>query len=146
MREENRNKKLKNKVILQKKLHVKQREKMEESIKRFKDLRIWQKGIEIVSDIYLLTKKFPKEELYGLTSQIRRSAISVPSNIAEGFRRYHNKEYKQFLYISLGSCAELETQIAIAKNLKYITEEKEIELTEKLDHICRMTSNLIKKL
>ena len=144
--EENRNKKLKNKVILQKKLHVKQREKMEESIKRFKDLRIWQKGIEIVSDIYILTKKFPKEELYSLTSQIRRSAISIPSNIAEGFRRYHNKEYKQFLYISLGSCAELETQIAIAKNLEYITEGKEIELTEKLDHICRMTSNLIKKL
>ena len=119
---------------------------MEESTKRFKDLRIWQKSIEIVSDIYLLTKKFPKEELYGLTSQIRRSAISIPSNIAEGFRRYHNKEYRQFLYISLGSCAELETQIAIAKNLKYITEEKEIELTEKSDHICRMTSNLIKKL
>jgi len=119
---------------------------MEESIKRFKDLRIWQKGIEIVSDIYILTKKFPKEELYSLTSQIRRSAISIPSNIAEGFRRYHNKEYKQFLYISLGSCAELETQIAIAKNLEYITEGKEIELTEKLDHICRMTSNLIKKL
>ena len=58
---------------------------MEEGIKRFKDLRIWQKGIEIVSDIYLLTKKFPKEELYSLTSQIRRSAISIPSNIAEGF-------------------------------------------------------------
>jgi len=81
-----------------------------------------------------------------LTSQIRRSAISVPSNIAEGFRRYHNKEYKQFLYIALGSCAELETQITIAKNLKYITEDKEIELIEKLDHLCRMTSNLIKKL
>ena len=119
---------------------------MEKGIKRFKDLRIWQKGIEIVSDIYILTKKFPKEELYGLTSQIRRSAISIPSNIAEGFRRYHNKEYKQFLYITLGSCAELETQIAIANNLKYITEDIEIELTEKLDHICRMTSNLIKKL
>ncbi|OQY39214.1 four helix bundle protein [Candidatus Atribacteria bacterium 4572_76] len=115
-------------------------------MKRFKDLRIWQKGIEIVSDIYILTKKFPKEELYGLTSQIRRSAISIPSNIAEGFRRYHNKEYKQFLYIALGSCAELETQIAIAKNLEYITEDREIELTEKLDHICRMTTNLIKRL
>ncbi len=119
---------------------------MEEGIKRFKDLRIWQKGIEVVTDIYTLTKKFPKEELYGLTSQIRRSAISVPSNIAEGFRRYHNKEYKQFLYIALGSCAELETQIAIARMLKYITEEKETELIEKLDHLCRMTTNLIKRL
>jgi len=72
-----------------------------EKIKNFQDLRIWQKGIEVVKDIYILTKKFPKEELYGLTSQMRRSAISIPSNIAEGFRRYHNKEYKQFLYIAL---------------------------------------------
>ena len=70
--------------------------KMEKGIKKFKDLRIWQKGIEIVSDIYILTKKFPKEELYSLTSQIRRSAISIPSNIAEGFRRYHNKELNSF--------------------------------------------------
>jgi four helix bundle protein len=69
---------------------------MEEVIKEFKDLKIWQKGIEIVSDIYILTKKFPKEELYGLTSQIRRSAISVPSNIAEGFRRYHIKNINSF--------------------------------------------------
>ena len=83
---------------------------MTEKIKNFQDLRIWQIGIEVVKDIYILTKKFPKEELYGLISQMRRSAISIPSNIAEGFRRYHNKEYKQFLYIALGSCAELETQ------------------------------------
>ena len=82
---------------------------MTEKIKNFQDLRIWQIGIEVVKDIYVLTKKFPKEELYGLTSQMRRSAVSIPSNIAEGFRRYHNKEYKQFLYIVLGSCAELET-------------------------------------
>ncbi|GAF73329.1 unnamed protein product, partial [marine sediment metagenome] len=81
---------------------------MTEKIKNFQDLRIWQKGIEVLKDIYILTKKFPKEELYGLTSQMRRSAVSIPSNIAEGFRRYHNKEYKQFLYIALGSCAELE--------------------------------------
>jgi four helix bundle protein len=119
---------------------------MEEGIKRFNDLKIWQKGIEIVTDIYRLTKKIPKEELYGLTSQIRRSAISIPSNIAEGFRRHHNKEYMQFLYIALGSCAELETQISIAKILKYINEDEEKEMIEKLDHICRMTSNLIKKL
>ena len=73
--------------------------KMEEKIRSFKDLRIWQKGIEIVTDIYTLTKKFPKEELFSLTSQLRRSAISLPSNIAEGFKRFHNKEYKQFLFI-----------------------------------------------
>ncbi|MFH1939276.1 MAG: four helix bundle protein [bacterium] len=119
---------------------------MEEKIKSFKDLRIWQKGIEIVSDIYILTKNFPKEELFSLTSQLRRSAISIPSNIAEGFKRFHNKEYKQFLFITLGSCAEVETQIIIAKELKYINENEETKLVEKLDHICRMTSSLIKKL
>jgi len=119
---------------------------MEEKIKSFKDLKIWQKGIEIISDTYILTKKFPKEELFSLTSQLRRSAISIPSNIAEGFKRFHNKEYKQFLFIALGSCAELETQIIIAKELKYINENEEAKLVEKLDHVCRMTSNLIKKL
>ena len=63
-----------------------------EKIKSFKQLKIWQKGIEIVKDIYTLTRHFPKEELYGITSQMRRSAISIPSNIAEGFKRYHSKE------------------------------------------------------
>ncbi|GAG55719.1 unnamed protein product [marine sediment metagenome] len=119
---------------------------MEEGIKRFKDLRIWQKGIEVVTDIYTLTKKFPKEELYGLTSQIRRSAISIPTNIAEGFNRFHNKEYKQFLYIALGSCAELETQIEIATGLKYINEDNKKIILEKIDHESRIIVNLIKKL
>ena len=100
----------------------------------------------MVKAIYKLTEKFPKQETYGLVSQMRRTAISIPSNVAEGFRRYHNKEYKHFLYISLGSCAELETQITIAKELKYIQEDKEAILLEKLDHICRMISSLLKKL
>jgi len=100
----------------------------------------------LVKAIYKLTEKFPKQETYGLVSQMRRTAISIPSNVAEGFRRYHNKEYKHFLYISLGSCAELETQITIAKELKYIQEDKEAILLEKLDHICRMISSLLKKL
>ena len=119
---------------------------MTEKIKNFQDLRIWQKGIEVVKDIYILTKKFPKEELYGLTSQMRRSAVSIPSNIAEGFRRYHNKEYKQYLYIALGSCAELETQIIIANELDYINETNKTELIEKIKYICRMTVKLINKL
>jgi len=119
---------------------------MTEKIKNFQDLRIWQKGIEAVKDIYILTKKFPKEELYGLTSQMRRSAVSIPTNIAEGFRRYHNKEYKQFLYIALGSCAELETQIIIANELDYVNETDKTELIEKIKYICRMTVKLINKL
>ncbi len=119
---------------------------MAEKIKNFQDLRIWQKGIEVVKDIYILTKKFPKEELYGLTSQMRRSAVSIPSNIAEGFRRYHNKEYKQFLYITMGSCAELETQIVISHELNYLNDTDKIEVIEKLKYICRMINQLIKKL
>ena len=119
---------------------------MTEKIKNFQDLRIWQKGIEVVKDIYILTKKFPKEELYGLTSQMRRSAVSIPSNIAEGFRRYHNKEYKQFLYITMGSCAELETQIVISHDLNYLNDTDKIEIIEKLKYICRMINQLIKKL
>ncbi len=119
---------------------------MNGKIKTYRDLEIWKKGIELVKDIYTLTESFPKQETYSLVAQMRRSALSVPSNAAEGFRRYHNKEYKQFLYILLGSCAELETQITVAKELKYITEDKEVELLERLDHICRMTSNLIKRL
>jgi four helix bundle protein len=72
-------------------------------IKTFRDLTIWQKSVELVIEIYRITKEFPKEETYGLVSQMRRAAISIPSNAAEGFRRFHNKEYKQFLYISSGS-------------------------------------------
>jgi len=119
---------------------------MSGKIKTYRDLDIWTKGIKIVKKIYAITEKFPNIESYSLVSQMRRSAISIPSNIAEGFRRYHRKEYKQFLYISLGSCAELETQITIAKELSYIKNVEEQELLEDIDHICRMTSNLIKKL
>jgi len=87
---------------------------MTAKIKDFRDLNIWKKGTGIVKGAYLITKAFPKNEIYGLTAQIRRSAVSIPSNIAEGFARKHNKEYRHFLYIALGSCAELETQIEIS--------------------------------
>jgi four helix bundle protein len=119
---------------------------MTNKIETYRDLNIWQLGIDLVKDTYRLTQTFPKHELYGITSQMRRSAISIPSNIAEGFKRYHNKEYKQFLYVTLGSCAELETQATIARELKYISTEKESALLEKLDHIGRMITNLLKKL
>jgi four helix bundle protein len=100
---------------------------MIKKIRNFRDLNIWKLGIEVVEDIYKLTKNFPQTKLYGLTTQMRRCAISIPSNVAEGFTRKHNKEYKQFLYIALGSCSELETQIEIAFRLKYISElEKNI--------------------
>ena len=115
-------------------------------IKNYKDLDIWKRSIKLVEDIYRVTKSFPREELYGLTSQIRRAAVSIPSNIAEGFTRFHNKEYKQFLYIALGSCSELSTQIIIASRLKYFDNNKIEQLLNEIDEICRMTMSLIKKI
>jgi len=119
---------------------------MEEKIKTFRDLRVWQKGIDLVKNIYKITRDFPKEEQYGLTSQLRRAAISIPSNIAEGFRRRSGKEHKQFLNIALGSCAEIETQLVISKELSYINDHIETELMETLNHICGMIVNLVKKI
>ncbi|MCX5698163.1 MAG: four helix bundle protein [Candidatus Omnitrophica bacterium] len=112
----------------------------------YRDLDVWKRSIELVKKIYIETKGFPKEEIYGLTSQMRRSAVSISSNIAEGKTRQYKNEYIQFLYIALGSCAELETQIVISKELGYINEENRTSLSEELDHICRMTRNLIKSL
>lgn len=100
--------------------------------------------MEIAADIYKETKQFPQQELYGLSSQMRRAAVSIPSNIAEGFARKHNKEYKQFLYICLGSCAELQTHIEIACSQGYLSEDVRSALSEKIDHISRMTMSLIK--
>ncbi|MFZ1720431.1 MAG: four helix bundle protein [Candidatus Moraniibacteriota bacterium] len=94
---------------------------MMENIKAqsYRDLIVWQKGMDLVVSVYILTKKFPREEIYALTSQMRRAAVSIPSNIAEGKCRKSKKEYIQFLRIAYASGAELETQIEIAKRLKY---------------------------
>jgi four helix bundle protein len=119
---------------------------MAKGVDNFKDLKIWQVAIELVKKVYAVSSKLPKEEMYGLKSQMRRSAVSIPSNIAEGFRRQHNNEFRQFLYIYLGSCAELETQTIIAEELGYIDKSQTSKIFEDLDHICRMTSNLIKTL
>ncbi|GAB4284964.1 MAG: four helix bundle protein [Marinilabiliales bacterium] len=109
-----------------------------------KDLDAWKKSIELVTDIYKLTNNFPKSEQYGLISQIRRSAISVSSNIAEGAGRQHNKEFIQFLYISLGSLSELETQLIISVNLKYINNKDFIDLNEKMKDIRNLINGLIR--
>jgi len=90
-------------------------------IQSYKELEAYKKGIELVKVIYKITKTFPKEEMYGMTSQIRRSAISIPSNIAEGYMRGH-REYVQFLKVALGSCAELETQLSLSKDLEFCNE------------------------
>ncbi|MCG7281484.1 four helix bundle protein [Chryseobacterium taklimakanense] len=117
---------------------------MDEKIRSHKDLQVWQEAMVLVTEIYRLSENFPEFEKFGLTSQIRRSAISIPSNIAEGFARKGNKELIQFLYISIGSLSELETQYEIAKNLNYIKEAKEI--TDKIIFIRIMLSNLIKSI
>jgi len=117
-----------------------------EKIKNFRDLKVWQSGKEIALKVYALSSRFPKEEAYGISSQMRRAAVAIPSNIAEGFNRYHNKEYRQFLYVALGSCAELETQIEICSNLGYLMSTDKDSVLEQLDHISAMMRNLIKKL
>ena len=119
---------------------------MKNDIKSFRDLIIWQKGITLVKDVYKETQDFPKEELYGLTNQIRRSAISIPSNISEGHIRQHRAEFRQFLSISLGSLAELETQILISRELNYISNETTEKLIDQMHSLGRMIRALMKKL
>lgn len=119
-------------------------------IKSYKELIVWQKSILLAKEVYLLTENFPKSEIYGITSQIRRSAISIPSNIAEGSGRKSTKEYAQFFSIAYGSALELETQLIISKDLNLSepstflkTEQLLIEVLKMLNS---MTSNMKLKL
>ena len=112
----------------------------------YKDLEVWRKGIEIVDRVYTITNGFPETERYGLVTQMQRAAVSIPSNIAEGFARQHVGEYRQFLYVSLGSCAELETQLHIAQRREYASKEDVANVEEMLDHESRMLMSLIKRL
>jgi four helix bundle protein len=104
----------------------------------FKNIIAWQKAMSLVKDVYLLTEKFPKQEVYGLASQINRSAISIPSNIAEGSGRNSNKDFMRFLDISISSSFELETQILLAKELSFITDEKMTLILEKLAEVQKL--------
>jgi four helix bundle protein len=119
---------------------------MGKEIRSFRNLEIWQRGIILVKDVYKETQNFPKEEIYGLTSQMRRAAISAPSNIAEGHIRQHRPEFKQFLSIALGSLAELETQIIISRELDYIPAETSERLVGQVNSLGKMIRSLIKKL
>ena len=108
-----------------------------------KDLRVWQQSIDLVSSVYLMTKSFPKDELFGLVSQMRRAAVSVPSNIAEGFARGTDKEKIHFLRISSGSMSELETQLVLSKELEYISEEEYQKVSEYLTVVWKQLNSLI---
>ena len=116
------------------------------TIKSFRDLEIWKRGIDLVKSIYEITKAFPNLECYGLTSQIRRAAVSIPSNIAEGHIRGHKAEFRQFLFIALGSLAELETQVIIAHELGYLESIKKNKLIEEMDILGKQLRTLISKL
>lgn len=115
-------------------------------MKSHKDLDVWKRSVQLVTSIYEVTKVFPKEEMYGLTNQIRRAAVSIPSNIAEGAARHHQKEFTQFLYISLGSVSELETQLIISENLKYLLAEDSEKIQNELSEIRKMILGLIRQL
>ena len=113
------------------------------NIKIHKDLDVWKKSMDLVEGVYRLTKSFPDSEKYGLTNQMRRCAVSIPSNIAEGDGRNLKKEFKQFLYISLGSISELETQLIISSKLNYL---KDKSLLDELNEIRKMLFGLIKSI
>lgn len=112
----------------------------------FKELLVWQKSIDFVTDIYRSTGSFPKDEMYGLISQIRRASASIPSNIAEGNSRRSKPDYLQFLKIARGSCAEVETQLMISKNLNYLNEEDYQKLNNNIIEISKMLNGLINSL
>jgi four helix bundle protein len=112
-----------------------------EKIKTHKDLDVWNKAMGITEKVYKLTETFPKEEQFGLISQIRRSAISIPSNIVEGAARNSDKEFIQFLYVAMGSLSEIETQLLLAKRLTFI---KDLTILDDLESTRKMLLGLIK--
>ena len=115
-------------------------------IKQYRDLIVWQKSMQLVIDIYRFSNGLPKEEQYGLISQIRRSSVSIPSNIAEGYGRNATHDYIRFLKIARGSLYELQTQIEICLNLEYLSKASFNEIDEKCREIERMLTSLIHKI
>lgn len=113
-------------------------------VRKHHELKAWQEAMELVKEIYRVTREFPKEEIYGLVSQMRRAAVSIPSNIAEGASRTGTKEFLQFLSISRGSLSEVETQLLIAKSLGYIKNQEHV--LEQIDKVFGLLGGLIKAL
>lgn len=114
-------------------------------IKSYKELGAYQKSYDLVIMIYKMTQKFPKDEMYTMTSQIRRSAISIPSNIAEGYMR-GSKEYIQFLKIALGSCAELETQLSLSKDISLCNQKEYDQAISLLSEVIKLLMTYVKRI
>ncbi len=119
---------------------------MANEVRSYKDLVVWQKSMALVTEVYRASQEFHKEELFGLTSQIRRAAVSVPSNIAEGHARTSKKEFQYFLSNARGSLAELETQLTIAHQLAYINGSAINQLLDRLGEVGRILSGLLSSL
>jgi four helix bundle protein len=115
-------------------------------MKSYRELIVWQKSIKFCKEIYLITEKFPKGELYGLSSQLRRAAVAIPSNIAEGQRRGHKNEYIQFIRMAFSSGAEVETQLMIAFEIGYLNKGEFKKLNNQLEEIMKMLNKLIQSL
>ncbi|MBN1566983.1 MAG: four helix bundle protein [Acidobacteria bacterium] len=116
------------------------------AVKTFKDLIVWQKAFDLSVGIYRVSCEFPKHELYGLTSELRKTSRSIAYNIAEGYKRWSTVEYIRFLRIASGSAAELETQVLLADRLGYLTSEKAAKIAERLLEVTRMLDALIRSL
>ncbi len=116
------------------------------TIKSYRDLIIWQKAVDLVTKVYSVTGNFPSSEIYGLTNQLRRCAVSIPSNIAEGYGRNSTADYKRFLQIAVGSLYELQTQVVIAFKLTYVSKEQYTELNDLSIEIDKMIYSIIQKL
>lgn len=116
------------------------------AIATYRDLIVWRKAVDFVTRIYDATRQFPEDERFGLTSQLRRSSVSIPSNIAEGHGRYATNDYLRFLRIATGSLCEVQTQLLIAKNLSFLSESSYNQLDELTKEIERMLSSMIRKL
>jgi len=115
-------------------------------MKSYRELIVWQKGIELAKSVYCLTRAFPEEERYALSDQMRRAAVSISSNIAEGHARQHTKEFRQFLSVSLGSLAELDTQLVIASELGYVRTKETKDVVDRITELQKMTSVLLSRL
>ncbi len=119
---------------------------MSEKINSFRDLIVWQKGVELVVRVYELTRSFPDNEKYGLVKQMRRAAVSIPSNISEGHGRRARVDYQRFLKMSIGSCNELETQVEVSYRLEFLNIMEYEQIRDDIDEISRMLMAIVKKL